>query len=320
MMGGRIWVESKVNEGSVFHFTILAGRVEGLDRGFLSNPHPDLSGKDLLIINRPSNVLEQLRRQTARWGMRVQVADSATKAMEKLWAGTHFDLVLVDSQGLLGSGKSWLDDLQKICKRKDLPIISLSPNSAEGQRVKEDLGAVAAVSKPVHPEMLLKTLSSVLVSRDGDPSAIVSGASVDRLATPARDLSILVVDDNFINRRVAMLVLQNLGYKATAVESGPEALEALRNASYDVVFMDVQMPEMDGYEASRAIWREFQGAARPHIIAMTAHNLPGDREKCLAAGMDNYIAKPIDIQQLCSVLEAVPDKARIQANADIASV
>jgi CheY-like chemotaxis protein len=235
--------------------------------------------------------------------------------MEKLWAGTHFDLVLVDSQGLLGSGKSWLDDLQKICKRKDLPIISLSPNSTEGQRVKEDLGAVAAVSKPVHPEMLLKTLSSVLVSKDGDPSAIDLRAPAARQATPARDLSILVVDDNFINRRVAMLVLQNLGYKATAVESGLEALEALRNARYDVVFMDVQMPEMDGYEASRAIWQEFQGEARPHIIAMTAHNLPGDREKCLAAGMHDYIAKPIDIQHLRSVLDTVPDKPKAVSSA-----
>jgi CheY-like chemotaxis protein len=123
---------------------------------------------------------------------------------------------------------------------------------------------------------------------------------------PAQSLHILLVEDNPINRRVAMLMLNSIGYEADAAESGNEALEALRTGPYDVVLMDIQMPGMDGFETSRAIWREFDENKRPYIIAMTAHAMWGDRERCLEAGMDAYISKPVDIGELRSTLAEVP--------------
>ena len=119
-------------------------------------------------------------------------------------------------------------------------------------------------------------------------------------------LNILLVDDNLLNLRVSVLLLQSIGYEAHAVESGQEALEAFRTASYDVVFMDVRMPDMDGFETSRAIWREFKKENRPYIIAMTASAMPGDRERCLAAGMDAYVSKPVDIGTLTTALGKLP--------------
>ena len=238
--------------------------------------------------------------------MRIQTASSAAKGMEKLWAGGDIDLVLLDPLGLSSLGTQWVNDMRNICTSKQIPILTLSARTSDDRTIEEELGAVASLSKPSHPALLLEALCSVVAPTASRKGAAVKLPETAKPAKPTQALRILLADDNHVNRRVATLLLASIGYEAYAVESGPEALEALRADVYDVVFMDVQMPGMDGFEASRAIWREFPEQDRPYIIAMTAHAMFGDKEKCLAAGMDSYISKPIDVGELQKVLNAIP--------------
>jgi CheY-like chemotaxis protein len=163
-----------------------------------------------------------------------------------------------------------------------------------------------SLSKPVQPALLLEALRSVVLPTAAPGTSITDKYPVVKHSKPLRPLRILLVEDNQINQTVALVLLAQIGYEAHVAENGLEALEALRSATYDVVFMDVQMPVMDGFEASRAIWKEFGEEARPYIIAMTAQAMRGDRERCLAAGMDAYISKPVDIAEIRSMLMKVP--------------
>ncbi|MGB5487771.1 MAG: response regulator, partial [Lysobacterales bacterium] len=306
LMGGKIWVDSVEGEGSTFHFTFLTSPVEGPDREFLGQTDLYLDGKTLLVIDDSAAMQDHLSRQIGLWGMRVQTAGSASKGLEKLWASDSFDLVLVDPMGLSSTGTEWAGNMREICATKQISIVTLSARRVDDQSIEDKLGAVASLTKPVQPELLLETLSSVLAPQ------VLTGDSGDKNIQPAKQqkperlLKTLVVDDNPINRRVAMLLLESIGHEVHTAESGLEALAAIRTASYDAVFMDVQMPGMDGFETSRAIWREFSGKDRPYIIAMTASALSGDRERCLAAGMDAYISKPVNIKDLRTTLEGVP--------------
>jgi CheY-like chemotaxis protein len=246
-----------------------------------------------------------LCRQLGCWGLQTLSADSAARGLEKLWTGGSFDLVLIDPLGLSSAGTGWVSDMRKICSGKKVPILTLSTRTRDDRIIQNELGAVASLSKPVQPSLLLEALRSVLVplmtAEDGDE---VEPRPVKQ-QRPVQSLRILLVEDNLINRMVAVALLTQIGYDVHVAENGLEALEALRAATYDVVFMDVQMPVMDGFEASRAIWQEFDGN-RPYIIAMTAQAMRGDRERCLAAGMDAYISKPVDIGEIRSKLAQIP--------------
>ena len=306
LMGGKMWVESTEGEGSSFHMTFLAGLAEGPDRGFLRQPDAQLDGKSLLIIDDCAAMQDLLSRQLGLWGMRIQAADSAAKGLEKLWASGAFDLVLVDPMGLSSVGNKWINDMRNICSSKQIPIVTLTARNNDAQSVENELGAIVALSKPVKPELLLEALRSALAPLAKADAKQAEAAQPEKMHEPVQPLRILLVDDNLVNRLVAMHLLKSIGYDAYAAENGLEALEAVRTATYDVVLMDIQMPGMDGFDTSRAIWRECDEENRPYIIAMTASAMSGDRERCLAAGMDAYISKPVDIGELRSTLAQVP--------------
>ena len=306
LMGGKIWVESEEDEGSTFRFTILAQAAEGLDRDFLFREDDLLEGKNILVIDHSPSMRDLLGRQLKTWGARVQAADSAAKGLEKLWASGGFDLVLLDPFSQSSRESEWVGDMQKICGKKDIPIVTLSSRSKADQAVRDRLEAFASLSKPVQPELLLNALRSVLAPSLEEKETATGATGPANGKAPAKPLRILLVEDNVINRRVAMLMLKNIGYTADAAESGEEALEAVKAKRYDAVLMDIQMPGMDGFETSRAIWRELDESKRPYIIAMTAHAMWGDRERCLEAGMNAFVSKPVDIGELRRALARVP--------------
>jgi len=301
LMGGAIWVESTEGEGSSFHFTILAESAEGADRGFLYQQDADLKGKRVLVIDDSASMRDLISRQLGLWGALTQTAASAAKGLEKLWSSGGFDLVLIDPLGLSSAGTGWVSDMREICTSKQISIVIVTPRTKGSHTIQSELGAVTAVSKPLSPEHLLEALRSVI--RPQQAKKTMTSAHPD--AKPSNPLRILLAEDSLINRLVAMKLLEKIGYQAHAVENGEEVLEALREATYDVVLMDVQMPVMDGFQASRIIWKEFEDE-RPYIVAMTAHAMCGDRERCLAAGMDDYISKPVNIGELRKILAGIP--------------
>ena len=306
LMGGRLFVESVEGKGSAFHFTLVAETAKGADRSFLYTTDAQLQNKRALIIDDCAAMRDLLSRQLRLWGVQTQTASSAAKGMEKLWTGGSFDLLIIDPLGLSTAGSGWVSDVQKICLSKHTSIITLSAKTKDDRTLQDALGAIMSLSKPAQPVLLLEALRSVAVSDGTTDSRSVEKPRMAQHAKPLHPLRILLVEDNQINQMVAVALLGQIGYEAHVAENGQEALEALRAAPYDVVFMDVQMPVMDGFEASRAIWKEFDEETRPYIIAMTAQAMRGDREQCLAAGMDAYISKPVDIGEIRSKLAQIP--------------
>ena len=316
LMGGRLFVESVEGQGSAFHFTLTAETAQGPDRSFLYAADAQLQNKRALIVDDCAAMRDLLSQQLKLWGIQTQVAGSAEKGLEKLWTGGGFDLLIIDPLGLSAAGSGWVTDMQEICLGKHTSIITLSARTKGDRTVQDALGAVMSLSKPAQPVLMLEALRSAVVPHGAADASSAEKPQVVTHIKPLRPLRILVVEDNQINQMVAVALLGQIGYEAHIAENGQEALEALRTAPYDVVFMDVQMPVMDGFEASRAIWQEFDEETRPYIIAMTAQAMRGDREQCLAAGMDAYISKPVDLGEIRSMLTRVPLPKTHRFNAD----
>ncbi|MGV8088954.1 MAG: ATP-binding protein [Methanothrix sp.] len=276
-MGGRIWVESEVGRGSTFHFQIKAEESSGDDAS-----NQLLAGKRIIALVGSEEPLRELISQCQRLGMQIQPVVSAGEA-EEMVPGS-FDAAIVDID--VPGAEMILPDIAR-----RLPTIILATHDGQfPERV--------TLAKPVSEIGLKLAMKDALFSNSR--SAREPGyQEVDH-----RDLKILLAEDNPVNRKVALLMLNKLGYKADVVSNGAEAVQALSHKHYDVVLMDVQMPKMDGLEATRAILN-MNLAASPRILAMTAYALEGDRKRCLDAGMDGYISKPVQLDELRAALQAL---------------
>jgi signal transduction histidine kinase/DNA-binding response OmpR family regulator/HPt (histidine-containing phosphotransfer) domain-containing protein len=299
LMGGRIWAESEPGKGSTFHFTIVADEVEGLERAAADGEQPELAGKRVLIVDDNASNRLLLKLQTERWGMRARDTNSPAVALEWIVQGDPFDVALLDYQMPEMDGIALPREIRAVRRAHAPVLILLSSTGQSLASAHADAGFAAGLSKPLRLSHLRdRLLETIGDQRDRSAGAVPLAHDV---GSPV-PLRILLAEDNAINQKVALRLLERLGYGADVVGDGRQALARLDHAAYDVILMDVPMPEMDGLEASRAICARWAASARPCIIAMTAEAMQGDRDKCLAAGMDDYIVKPVTLDRLAAAL------------------
>jgi CheY-like chemotaxis protein len=316
MMGGRLWVESEVGVGSRFHFTVRLltekNTVVVTDR---SNSPAILQAVKVLIVDENGANRLILHSMLKCWGMNPTSVSDAGQALEELSAAQKahdvFALILTDMHMPRMDGFGLAGHLKDSVTLSTPAIIMLTSGGQRGDAARcEELGIAAYLTKPVCQAELCEAVIRVLHRKQqGLAAPLVSRYSLREKGDFLRSLRILLAEDNRVNQKIAIRLLEKRGHHPVLAENGKEALEALARASFDLVLMDVHMPDMDGIEATLAI-REKEKSTGLHqpIIAMTALAMKGDRERCLAAGMDGYLSKPIDLQQLDDVLAAYADR------------
>ena len=319
MMGGSMWVESpspspplaggtEGGPGSTFHFTIQAEAAPAPVRPYLQATQLDLKGKRVLIVDDNATNRRILTLQTQGWGMVPQATGSPEEALEWIRRGAPFDIAILDQQMPEMDGLMLAAEIQRerggdALSNVPLPLVMVS--SLGPREANTDGGEFAAfLLKPVRASQLYNALVGILATeeRPAQREPVADKSQFDSEMGQRLPLRILLAEDNAVNQKLALRLLERLGYRADVAANGLEALEALRRQPYDVVLMDVQMPDMDGLEATRAIHQEWPGERRPRIIAMTANVMKEDREACLAAGMDDYLGKPIRVEELVGAL------------------
>jgi len=308
LMGGSMWVDSAgLGQGSSFHFSIRATPAvlpQGAKREFIGE-QPALKGKRILVVDDNATNRRILALQAAKWGMVVKDTEAPERALEML-AGQAFDLAIIDMH-MPGMDGATLAARIRAAGRT-LPLVLFS---SLGRKEAQDSLFAATLAKPLRQSQLFDTLVSLLAHETAPRTpAAPAKPKMDAQMAARHPLRILLAEDNVVNQKLALRLLQQMGYRADVASNGIEAIESVERQTYDVVLMDVQMPEMDGLEASRRITAKWPAGERPRIVAMTANAMQGDREECLAAGMDDYVTKPIRVDALVAALLSATAQAQ----------
>jgi PAS domain S-box-containing protein len=310
IMGGGMWAESTLGAGSTFHFTVLAEIGPELPRRELEGAH--LAGLRVLVVDDSATNRLILSKQLRSWDVTPVEAASAEEALELLRA-ERFDAAVLDMIMPIMDGQSLGEVIRETPEAAVLPLVMLTSLGRHRDGRVDGEPFAAYLTKPVKPSRLRDVLAQVITSpRPSARAAEAEGAPAAASARPDPELGarhplrILLAEDNVVNQKVAVKLLERMGYAPALAANGTEVLRALEQEPYDVVLMDVAMPEMDGLETTRRIRRELPEGRRPRIVAMTANAMAGDRERCFEAGMDDYVGKPIDAKALATALRRSP--------------
>ena len=310
MMGGKIWVESEVGRGSEFHFTTRLGTSEkAIEVGAIA-PAEILRGAKVLVADDNRTNRRILEGMLKRWEMNsTSVAageDALTALSSALEAGEPYRLVLTDMHMPKMDGFGLIERIRQNPQLSTAIIMMLTSAGHRGDALRcQELGVAAYLLKPIRQSELREAIARVLgASEQKGVIPLITRYSLGDALDPMAVLRVLVAEDNAVNQRLAARMLEKRGHRVTVTANGLEAVEALANRNFDLVLMDIQMPEMDGFEATAVIrQREERDGTHMPIIALTANAMKGDRERCLAARMDGYLSKPIVPQELDELLE-----------------
>jgi PAS domain S-box-containing protein len=311
LMGGTISVESEEGSGSTFRITLPVTAAEVPSQIHLQKGLPQLADKRILVVDDNATNREIVTRHARSWGMKPVAVELPSEALALVEAGEPFDVAVLDMMMPEMDGLALAGQIRSRRSEQDLPLVLLTSLGRLQQA--QSTGVFSAqLAKPFKASQLYNTLLRLLTAGElEEETAEVAPDEKQAMSS----LRILLAEDNAMNQKVALRLLERLGYRADVVSNGLEALAALERQPYNVVLMDVQMPELDGLDTSRRICERWPPESRPHIIAMTANAMPEDREACLAAGMDDYVAKPIRRGDLAAALK----RARPLRNGDAGS-
>lgn len=324
LMDGEIWVESEEGRGSIFQFTINSEIIS--DKVVRDYQYEVLYDKKVLIIDDNLTNLKIFETITQKWGMEPTSVDSGIKGITSILNGDKYDVIILDMQMPGMNGLEVARRIREIMKNENIPIVFITSFSfSESQRSEAQKYLSAHLTKPIKQSQLFDVLYFIFYT---EPNKMVDNkgksSSENIRFADQYPIKILAAEDNPVNQKFIVHVLKKLGYVAEVAGTGKEVIDYLEKRSYDLIFMDIQMPVMDGFEATEVIIRQY-GEKRPKIVALTANALKEDREKCLEKGMDDYMSKPVTVQKIKDVIarfgsEILDKKELLSSNDEIESV